>query len=291
MLAALFLATLRNQVGLEKYVGHDLTKLSYEEVEAFDKRLNKLTDDYLKVFEGYDAPRPEWVREHKTGRIRWLAMLVHRSYTIPGICFFEAFAFDKDWKLVRNSGASTGYRLYIFETRVEPVEGFSLPLFRIRLTYGGGTPSKEQVLSNPKSVTDQWYSFDEQGTHLVRLAQGDGKLLQGHFRWAFPSIGPDTMGRSVAKWRADLASSDPARQIDCMQWLAGSHLRPGDKREKDSSQESVADSMAYESLRADSAIKLRLRELASSSVPWVREQATFTLAEIAKPLPPVENRQ
>lgn len=117
----------------------------------------------------------------------------------------------------------------------------------------------------------------------------DGDLFSNSYHGGFPSSGgPDMSSRSVRAWKEDLNSPDPARQLSAMMWLSAYHFNSKDWRKEGFARESVESTQCFETLRADPAVKARLRQLEKGQNKWAREQAAFTLKRLAEPLEPVE---
>jgi len=75
-------------------------------------------------------------------------------------------------------------------------------------------------------------------------------------------------------------SADPAAQLGCLVWLSGQHLASSQIRQSNLSQESVADSLVYETMRGDKAVLVRVTELSKSTAYWIKTQAAFTLQKL-----------
>lgn len=144
-----------------------------------------------------------------------------------------------------------------------------------------GGPKKPAF--HPDTGITEWFAFGADRAMLIRVTQGNGKLLPNSYRWESPDIGPDPSRHSRQFWSDELASQDSVQQLECMVWLSGVHLTSRDPREKGVSREPVSESQVYESLRGSGSIKRRLRELAHSGNRWVAEYAALTLTRLASP--------
>lgn len=296
MVAIALAATLVSQLalndhGLLSYVGRDLTKLTANEIKEFESKLAAITR-HSNNQSSWIQPSPRWIKEYGVGQSMWLIFSMQEAISIPGTGVVRVDGLSANWKPVFRAQFGTGYRLAPLRTRFIANSEIGLPLLAIQVRSQGPFVSVDdgplKPLFHPEGGMWQYYTFNDQGAYLIRIT-AENELMGNSFRGGFPALGgPDVSDRPSSAWKADLNSADPARQLSAMVWLSSDHLNSRDWRREGFARESVGDSISYEVLRVDYKVKERLKQLKSSFSPWIREQASFTLGQIAKPLAPVE---
>ncbi len=278
------------QSGISGYVGQDLTKLSPSKAKAFATLAKRYTRETSK--EPWFQPEPYWIKPYASGSISWLYLMIYPGYDIPDVSYFCAYGFDRKWNRVTRDVVGTGYRLRLHDQELIKEPWIGVPVLNITVTSVGpfrkvnGQPSVPAF--HPSTGIEQSYVFAEDGVRLIRMRDGAGKMLRNSYRWDEPSIGPTTSRKAAKQWRADLFSTYPTLQLAALVWLAGEHLNARDWRREGHSREPVVASKAFESLRADKAVRSQIESLAKSANPWLKKQAMFTLTQLSGPLSEVE---
>jgi hypothetical protein len=280
-------------VGLSDFVGRDLTKLSKSDSALLTKRFRAITKETGRSDPWFE-PEPRWIKHYRTGAIEWLFLKVYPGYNVPDMSFVRAYAYDANWKFIKRYEVPTGYRLRFTKEQLVENSWISPPILRITVSSVGPFVVKEgqkpKPLFHPEAGIVQTYAFSEGGATLIRIEDGEGAMLANSYQWDVPAIGPDVSRRTVAAWRQELLAADPVRRLGFLVWISGTHLNSKQVREKNVSREPVAESLAYETLRADKTVRAAIEKLAQSANPWLKEQAAFALKRLQLPLEPPEDR-
>lgn len=196
-------------------------------------------------------------------------VLLERATEAPGTVRVRVHTMDVDDRRVSTRTFTAGPGLYVQglvrrRTSISPLPLLQLipdPNVFLPGRRRDGSPSGSQVYA---LIGDDW--------RLVRI-EDEGRLIpveEGgrHFR-----CGP--LHRPVDDWHVDenLRSTDPARVLSALAWLARLNLGRGYL-----SAEHAGESALIDAQLARPEVKERLRDLATSFEPWIAETAAFALS-------------
>jgi len=303
MISALLVASvLSANPGFGEFAGKDLTKLDAKgsaRLKAISLGILPKEDvEPTDPMVAFIAPEPHWIKPYRSGSTRWLYLMVYPGYNSPEASYLRAYGLDKDWKLVQRYEFSTGYRMKFVTARLATQRWIPKPILSLRVSAASPSKEEQENASRPLALreVEQSYTFDELGASLIGLEGFGGVLFGNSYRNGPPDMGPFTSGRAAKEWTADLNSADPVRQLSALIWLSGEHLPSGEPRQSNVNMEAVVDSRAYERLRSDPAILLKVSSLSESPNAWVSRRAAFTLKMLnslkshEEPDPPAQAR-
>lgn len=277
--------------GLGDYVNKDLTKLTKAEKKQFAKSLNSIVKEKPDP-RTWQVPIPRWIKSYPVGQSKWLYLSYCEAMSVPGSGTVQIYGFTNNWKKTFSSSFYTGYRLSPTKIRLINMPDSGIPILHIHVESLGpfvveGKHSRPAF--QPATGIDLYCAFNDQGGHLVRVTSGDGTLMGNSFHNGFSSLGgPEFSPKGADVLNADLHSEETIRQLRTITWLSSFHLNSKDWRKDGYARESVESSLLFETMRSDSKVIKRLKELERSPFLWVRQESTFALKNLARPLAPKE---
>lgn len=219
---------------------------------------------------------PWWLKKFKAGNARWMLLLVYPGYEVPDVSCAEAHVFDEDWNRIAKQRFPTGYRMFLQEAMIQRNEAMAQDTLVIQTTSAGPFISiggETKPLFERGNFQRQYYGFAAGQLEMVRMEDDGGKLVRNHYRWSAPMKGPPPPELGKAEWLAFLKNGSPVEQLSALVWLTGTHLPSSKEREAGYNQQSVEDSMRFESVRDDPETEAILARLKKHRNPWLREYA------------------
>jgi len=252
---------------LRARVGKDLSELEEGQLTAIQAAIDSLVPN--RNSERAFGYQPERVWEVHQGEDKRLVVLFERFlYTAhPGASQLRLTVFDDTGRVLAESMFTTGHRCYMRELTLEaPDKGTTL--FVLKTGAGGGFGP---------DIGKQVYALTNGRFDLVRLEDSEGAATRNRYYVRHFTCGPDTAGRTVAEWEADLFSEDRLLVLRALVWLGGWHWDYRPEEKVDRQQEDFAEVQLVREVRSKKAVTTRLTELAKSKDAWIREAAELAL--------------
>ena len=244
---------------LEAFVGRDLRL-----VRADQDAVREMLSEFTKPTEdGVDyGLRPWWVSRVDSGcRAHWIVLEGYPGKDIPDVSLVRAHLFDVGWLHMGSHLWPTGYRMFIRDAVLVKEATLGRDLIAIR-TYGTGFLKDKE--------DRQFYAILDDRVAMVRLEDGDGRLIRKSYHQGAPFLGPPVLDRTFEQWTDALHSTDPVEVLEALVWLSGGHKSSTAERSADSYEESVEHSKVFEAVRgwavSDTLVNVHWR-----SNPWVDE--------------------
>jgi hypothetical protein len=113
---------------------------------------------------------------------------------------------------------------------------------------------------------------------LVRLEDHENNLVRRYYTSKLPYRGPAHPEKTATEWIQSLDSEDPVEVLETLVWLSGEHLSSDEERKPNYSQESVENSILFETVRDSPLVKQKLLNLKESPNIWIRQAAELAIA-------------
>lgn len=302
MLLEIFAAVLIGQVpqsnsDLQRFAGLDLGSLSQADKDV----LKKLRDRLMPADDLNLHPKliQEWVKPVPTGVVRYLFVDFLAGTDKLASGFVKGCCLDEHLDLVASFRFSTGYLLDPRGQSWIVAPTAPSPVLQIKLMPRLVDVSSSNTRVYSRAGVVESYGFDTNGPHLIRLEDGRGRLFPNNYTDVqnlilpdrqtlqmtsinYVDIGPSIFGRSASDWKVQLNGDDLNRQLEALVWLAGRHRSSPDNKNTNLGQESPEDDNTFKTLVQDADVVRRIRELAESTRPWIRDQAAFTLQRMTR---------
>jgi hypothetical protein len=263
------------ELTLEAYLGKDLRKLDDVSRQEFRSRFEMLTGDKPVT----DSPRPFtawWVQPFVSGDTAWILLEAYRGYDVPDVSAVQVHLFDRNWKRLIKQPFPTGYRLFLEDVALSKENPLKEYLLVVRVTSSGPfivQGDQKRPAFEQGDFQRQFYGVVSGQIMMVRMEDDQGHPVRNAYRWSTPMKGPPPPKRTPEEWIGALRSTSVAEQLATLIWLSGAHLPTVEPRSENVSQESVAESKVFETVRDAKETKELLRELLTSTNPWVQEYA------------------
>jgi len=267
-------------VGLEAYVGQDLRKLQGTSLAEFTNELRQLTGDPPEEAT-WASVSPWWLSSFRVGAASWVLFEAYPGMDIPDWSHVRVQIFDQRWNRLLRQSFPTGYRLYLRRARVVECQRPKQHFLVTEVTSAHPAPELARR-GDGRICRRQHYALLGTALAMVRLEDGQGRLVRNSYGWGKPCMGPPVPDRTEEEWMQSLRSSDVVELLASLVWLTGRHLPSATQRTVGVSQEPVERSRCFESVRDDPRTHRILRVLEAHRNPWVREYARLG---ISKPQP------
>ncbi|MCP5523635.1 MAG: hypothetical protein H7A46_19015 [Verrucomicrobiales bacterium] len=266
---------------LARYASCDLRNLSTNEVRILQSEFKQKTGIELGEKWGWFPFAPWLLASFEADSVSWVFAEVYPGYDIPDVSAMKLHFFDKSWGGVCSHTVPTGYRFFLNDVTVQRKAELDRPLVVVRATSTGPSivtsPGQEKSLFEQGDYQLQYYTLIGASLFMVRLEDNHGAVARNHYRWESPLKGPPVPTRSKDEWIEWLDSPDVAHRLSALVWLTGFHRPSSEPRGAHSSQEPLAQSKRFESVRDDPRTAAILRRLKRDENLWVRDYASLGL--------------
>lgn len=251
-------ATAELAAALPKMVGK-----SSEELERdFADVLSKLDEDQRGPLR--PSLRHVWHFTNPDKEDRYLLFSGRKLIIIPGDSSATVRLFSATGKRLGSWDFSTGWRMDIRSAEFGSNKLLDAPVIMIT----------SEPMRGAGQFVRQILSFHEDGLHLVRIEDQQGKLVRNHYLSPNFTLGPDVSGRTKEAWSADLTADSHVRRLAALTYLAGIHMDPERPREGVYS-ESIEDAKVAREVRGDKVVKEAIEGYRKAESTWLKEAAEF----------------
>jgi hypothetical protein len=243
--------------------GADLQKLNEAQAQQLRAAITRLVPNrtYTDLFDFRPTYVWEIVSDEQT---LWLLLDVDNSGPHPGSTGIRATLFSESGVFQPASTFWTGHRCYLRRASLENHVKGQHPLLVLETGHGAGVGP---------NVDKQVYARIGERFDLVRMENSHKKATRNSYYINHFACGPKILKQTATEWEADVLSGDRLKILRALVWLGGTHwdVREGDKPEV--FHEPFDQIQLVRTLRAGQKIAARLKTLARSEDPWLREAA------------------
>lgn len=245
---------------LLSFENQDLQNLDEESMHAVNHAIEMTTgqsdaDQFLRF-----EPRIFRKISNTRGEPRYILVEEKRLAIIPGTASVRVHIFDTDGKVLSSTQFDTGNRMAIIAMRIRRDHWMDKPTLVINSEYWLGEHTSHQV-----------YAVVENELRLAYISAPFG-IASNNYRQPILTIGP-RLNLSADDWERELQSTDDARVLSALTWLAGSHWE-GQEAPYD---EDRPDGEKVKDLRARESVRRRLNELTNSKNFFIEHAAKAML--------------
>ncbi|MHC5079573.1 MAG: hypothetical protein ACYTHN_11170 [Planctomycetota bacterium] len=263
-------AHLKAWLELESHIGKDLRKLDAEKRKGVETLITGLLGSMpglrKEEIPGFDS----WsILRYPAGEGRAPFLLIFQALQlvpVPSDFPVRLSRFSSEGRPLGSTTFSVGWRLFPQQVEVLPAGDRGFPVLVVRT---------EPAIAG-RDVAKQYYTFIGDEIALVRIENAEGEGIRNIFGAPNHTLGPPVPVRSVKAWERALASKELPEVLRTLVWLAGVHRDPAKPIPK-VSHESQEDAKFVLAFRSREKVRGRLRDLAKSPNPWVREAAEQAL--------------
>jgi hypothetical protein len=243
---------------------------------AFQRHLRSVTGDEPPPQDSWEAYRPWWVKKFESGECKWLVLEVHPLVENPGVSGARVHAFDAQWHRIAKQEFPTGYRFDVADAAIDRANPLGENLLVITIEYSGpfvGRREDKRPAFEASYREREFFAWRHDHVVLVRLEDGDGKIIPNPYDWAQSYKGPPVPDRTADQWISALSSADGAEQLGALVWLTGGHFDSSNSRSPGTSQESLEHAKAFEGARDSAETRKLVPHLRVSPNEWMRDYA------------------
>jgi hypothetical protein len=263
---------------LARWVGRDVRQLTPGELASFQAEVKVKTGVQLGDKLGPSVWSPWLVAACVEPDAAWVLVEAYPGYAVPDASGMKVHFFDRAWAHQGSQTLPTGYRLDLAEVTIQRRPELDCPLLVAKVTPSGPLTRAFE----PGDFQLEYFARLETALCMVRLEDNTGSLVRNSYRWSAPMKGPSVPTQTKEQWIACLTSSNAVTQLSALVWLTGTHLSSNEERKPDVTQESVADSRMFESVRDDPRTAVILNGLKSDKNHWVQDYAKLGIVEISR---------
>jgi hypothetical protein len=159
---------------------------------------------------------------------------------------------------------TTGDHCYLSNATSRAVDGFEFPIIVLDVDCREGAGS---------DYSRQYYTVVGNRFDLIRLEGRDSRARRNLYYANHLACGPPTVEQSADQWQMDLSSTDRARILRALVWLAGDRSAAAASEHRGHSIGDPPQTILAEKVRARPAVVQRILELSHSDKTWEREAA------------------
>ncbi len=213
---------------------------------------------------GY-APWYFWEVGTGDGRRAFVLFEVFGPVAHPGSTPVRISVFDDAGRLVSEATFDTGHRRYLCEVALRPTGANEKPILVFKVA---------RLFANAPT---QYYTWIGDRVDLIRLEKEEGTPVRNDYYVKHFRCGPELPRQTADQWQADLESTDRARVLRALVWLAGVHWDPRNGKKWDSQYESSQDAELVRAVLRRYWVQARLKEFSEGADAWLREAACLVL--------------